>query len=70
MQKNNNSNNYKKIGKYLNLPFQMLAIIAFFVFGGIKLDQWLEFNFPVFTLILTIIGVTLSIYVAIKDLIK
>jgi len=68
--KNYKSNNYKKIGKYLNLPFQMLAIIAFFVFIGIKLDKWLGINFPAFTLILTIIGVSLSIYVAIKDLIK
>jgi len=60
----------KKFGKYLNLPFQMLAIIGVGVWGGIKLDQLFNFKFPLLTLILTILAVILAIYYAIKDLIK
>ncbi|MBN2892349.1 MAG: AtpZ/AtpI family protein [Bacteroidales bacterium] len=60
----------RKIGKYLNMPFQMLAIIGLGVFGGIKLDKLLNLNFPVFTIILAILSVVLAIYVVVKDLIK
>lgn len=60
----------KNFGKYLNIPFQMLVIIGLGVFGGIKLDEYFNFDFPVCTLILTIIAVILAIYHSIKDLIK
>ena len=48
----------------------MIAIILAGVFGGIKLDQVVRWEFPVFTLVLTIIAVVLSMYYAVKDLIK
>ncbi|MBU0763797.1 MAG: AtpZ/AtpI family protein [Bacteroidetes bacterium] len=48
----------------------MLAIILAGVFGGIKLDAWLELKFPAFTVSLTIIAVILSMYFVIKDLLK
>jgi len=60
-------NNY---GKYSNLAFSMIAIILIGVFGGVKLDEWLELTFPVFTVILSILSVFLAIYYAIKDFIK
>lgn len=60
----------KKFAKYLNLPFEIAIIVGLFVFGGIKLDKLLDCNFPIFTLAFTIIGLGISIYVAIKDLIK
>jgi F0F1-type ATP synthase assembly protein I len=56
--------------KYSSIGFQMLAIILIGVFGGIKLDQWLELNIPVFTIILSILSVILAIYYAVKDLIR
>jgi len=55
--------------RYSNLAFQMLAIIGIGIFGGVKLDQWLELRFPVFTLILSLVSVFAAIYSAIKDLI-
>jgi len=58
-----------KLGKYLNLPFQMLAIIALGVFGDIKLDKTNNWEFPVFTLIFTILAVGLAIYYAIRKFI-
>ena len=55
--------------KYSSIGFQMLAIILIGVFGGIKLDQWLEMGAPVFTIILSILSVILAIYYAVKDLV-
>jgi F0F1-type ATP synthase assembly protein I len=56
--------------KYSSIGFQMLAIILIGVFGGVKLDQWLELKAPVFTVILSILSVILAIYYAVKDLIR
>lgn len=56
--------------KYSSIAFQMLIIILLGTFGGIKLDEWLKLQFPVFTVILTISSVILAIYFAIKDLIR
>lgn len=60
----------KRIGKYLNMPFQMLAIIALGVFGGIHLDKLLKIEFPVFTILLALVAVSLAIYYIIKDFLK
>jgi hypothetical protein len=48
----------------------MLTIILIGVFGGIKLDDWLELKFPVFTILLSIVSVILAIYYSIKDFIR
>lgn len=57
-------------GRYSSLAFQMIAIILAGVFGGIKLDQVVRWEFPIFTLALTVIAVVLSMYYAVKDIIK
>lgn len=57
-------------GRYSGMAFQMLAIILLGVFGGVKLDRWLGLSFPVFTLVLSILSVSLSIYQAIRELLK
>ena len=56
------------LAKYSTMAFQMAVIIGLGVFGGIKLDKWLHLRFPLFTLILSLIAVALSIYYMIKDL--
>jgi len=68
-QKNNQSN-LSNYAKYSTIAFQMIAIILVGVFGGIKLDQIVRLEFPVFTVVLTIVSVILSMYYAIKDLLK
>jgi F0F1-type ATP synthase assembly protein I len=55
--------------RYSGIAFQMIAIILLGVFGGIKLDELVVWEFPVFTLVLTLLAVVLSIYYTIKDLI-
>ena len=56
--------------RYSSLAFQMFAIIGLGIFGGVKLDNWLNIGFPVFTVLLSILSVAAAIYIAIKDLIK
>ena len=56
--------------RYSSIAFQMLVIMLAGVFGGRELDRWLELQFPVFTLVLTILAVILAIYFVIKDLLK
>ena len=56
--------------RYSSIGFQMLAIILLGVFGGLKLDQWLHLKVHVFTIIFSILFVILSIYYAVKDLLK
>jgi len=56
--------------RYSSIAFQMLIIILIGVFGGIKLDQWLKLTVPVFTIVLSILAVILSIYTVTKDLLK
>ncbi|MCU0370886.1 MAG: AtpZ/AtpI family protein [Bacteroidales bacterium] len=56
--------------RYSNIAFQMLVIILIGVFGGIKLDEWLNLTIPVFTIILSILAVILSIYTVTRDLMK
>ena len=75
LKKENNKLNKKKnqlyyYSKYSSIAFQMIAIILVGVFGGIKLDELVSWEFPVFTLVLTILSVFLSMYYVIKDLLK
>ena len=56
-----------EIAKYSSMAFQMVFIIAFGVFGGIKIDKWLHLKFPLFTVILSFLAVLMAIYYFIKD---
>jgi len=60
----------KYYGKYSSIALQMLFIILVGVFGGIELDKLFDFQFPVFTLILSLLSVVLAIYYVTKDLLK
>ncbi len=56
--------------RYSSLAFQMFAIIGLGIYGGVKLDQWINIGFPVFTVLLSIVSVGAAIYAAVKDLIR
>ncbi|MCD4735178.1 MAG: AtpZ/AtpI family protein [Bacteroidales bacterium] len=56
--------------RYTSIAFQMLAIILAGVWGGIKLDQLIGLDLPVFTVILSVIAVIFSIYYVIKDFLR
>lgn len=50
------------------MAFQMVVIIGAGVWGGVKVDEWLNTGFPVFTLIFSLLAVSFAIYYFIKDL--
>ncbi len=58
-----------EFAKYSGIAVQMGVIIFLATWGGIKLDKLAEFNKPVFTIILSLLGVFAAIWVAIKDFI-
>lgn len=57
-------------GKYSGLAFQMIIIILAMTWCGVKLDKLLGLSTPVFTAILSLLGVFAGIYIAIKDFIR
>jgi F0F1-type ATP synthase assembly protein I len=64
---NKGVNNY---ARYTGLAFQMLGIILVTVWGGRKLDTLTGWETPVFTIVLSLLGVFAAIYTAVKDFIK
>ncbi len=69
-QKNHLNKGLQDFGKYSGLAFQMLVIIGVMTWLGVKLDKVLGLSTPVFTIILSLLGVFAGIYTAIKDFIK
>lgn len=58
------------IAKYSGLAFEMLGIIVLGVWGGIKLDEYLHSEFPLWTLILSLLAVFISLYFVIKGVLN
>lgn len=56
--------------RYSGMAAQMAAIIMVFVFGGMWLDGHFEMEKPLYAAGLTVLGVVLSVYYMIKDLMK
>jgi len=67
LQKNKTINNY---AKYSSIAFQMGFTVFLGAFGGVKLDDYLKWGFPVFTVSLSILAVIIAMYNSIKDFIK
>lgn len=64
---NNHLHNYSR---YSSIALQMGIIIIAGVFGGYYLDKFFAFKYPVLTVCLSLISVGISIYIAVKDLLK
>ncbi|MDA3892957.1 MAG: AtpZ/AtpI family protein [Salinivirgaceae bacterium] len=62
--------NLNKYARYSGLAFEMLGIIIFGVFAGQKLDEKRQAEFPLFTVILSLLGVFAALYLVINDVIK
>ena len=56
--------------KYTNIAFQMAAVIVIGVFAGVKIDQYIPWRVPVFTLLFSALSVGAAIYLAIRDFLK
>lgn len=53
--------------RYSGIGFQMLFTILASVYAGTRLDKWLAMKFPAFTLVLTLGGVAMSMYIVIRE---
>ena len=69
-EKNQENNGLTEYARYTGLGVQMIVIILVTVWGGIKLDKLFGLVTPVFTVILSLLGVLAAIYTAVKDFIK
>jgi F0F1-type ATP synthase assembly protein I len=56
--------------RYSGMAFQMIAVILLTTWGGIELDKITKTETPVFTIILSLLGVFAAIYTAVKDFIR
>ncbi|MFW6222566.1 MAG: AtpZ/AtpI family protein [Bacteroidota bacterium] len=56
--------------KYSGIAFQMIATILLGVWGGQKLDAMLDREFPLFTVVLSLAAVFLSLFISIRDFLK
>lgn len=54
--------------RFTSMTVQMAIIILIGVFGGIKLDEVLELQTPIFTLLLSLVSVGAALYIIIKDI--
>lgn len=60
----------KYFARYSGLAFQMMGIILVSTWGGMKLDKLTGWETPVFTIVLSLLGVFGAIYISVKDFIK
>jgi len=70
MEKNKKDSPLKFYAKYSSLAMQMIVIIVAGAFGGKALDEWLQWGFPVFTLVLTILTVVVAIVYGMREIFK
>jgi len=69
-RKNQENKGINSFAKYSGIAFQMIGIILITTWGGSKLDKLTGFETPVFTIVLSLLGVFAAIYTAVKDFIK
>jgi hypothetical protein len=61
---------FHNYAKYSSIAIQMGVIIFGGAYGGTKLDEYVNIDFPLFTVLLTIFSVVMAIYLAVKDVLK
>ncbi|MFO7853550.1 MAG: AtpZ/AtpI family protein [Bacteroidota bacterium] len=63
------SDNLKSYARYSSIAFQMIIIIGLMTYAGVKLDERRGGETPVFTVILSLLGVFAALYITLKDFI-
>ena len=56
--------------KYGNMALQMGLIIGLSTWGGQKLDLYYKNQTPVFTIVLSLLGIIIALYLVLKDFIQ
>jgi len=68
--KNLSNKGIRDFARYSGMAFQMIGIILITTWGGVKLDELLKFETPVFTIILSLLGVFAALYTVLRDFIR
>jgi len=68
--KKNDDSPLKFYAKYSSLALQMIVIIVGAAFGGREIDKLTSWEFPVFTVSLTILGVIISVIYGMREIFK
>ncbi len=68
--KKDKKSSLKFFAVYSSLGIQMAVIVIAGAFGGREMDKWLQWHFPVFTVVLTLVAIVLSILYGIRELFK
>ena len=68
-RKNNGEKGLEAYSRYSTIAIQMIVIIVISSLGGVKLDQWIDTK-PVFTVILSLLGVAAAMWLIIKEAIR
>jgi F0F1-type ATP synthase assembly protein I len=68
-EKNNLEGGLSAYSRYTTIALQMVVIIVIASLGGVKLDK-VAGTKPVFTIILSLLGVTAAMWLIIKDAIR
>lgn len=69
-QKNEKQKPLNAYAKYSGLAIQMALIIGGGCYGGYKLDEYYHNETPIFTIILSLSSIAISMYLVLKDLIN
>ena len=56
--------------RYTSMATQMAITIFLGVWGGLKLDDYFQFDTPFMTLICSLLGVVLAVYIVIRDVLR
>ena len=56
--------------RFSNLTVQMGVIIGLSTWGGMKLDEHYQTKDPYFTIVLSLVGIGVALYVVLKDVMK
>ncbi|MGK7395669.1 MAG: AtpZ/AtpI family protein [Candidatus Cyclobacteriaceae bacterium M3_2C_046] len=69
-QNQKESNQIREYLKYSGLAFQMVAMILLALWAGMKIDQWMQWKFPLFTIVFILVAIVATLIVVIKNLPK
>lgn len=69
-QKKDKKDALKTYAVYSALGMQMAVIVVAGAFGGRALDKWVQWHFPVFTVVLTLLSIVLSILYGMREFFK
>ncbi|MFW5805418.1 MAG: AtpZ/AtpI family protein [Bacteroidales bacterium] len=63
----NNKNRFKNYLRFTTIVWEMLVIIGAGTWGGVEIDKGRDADFPLFTVILSLLSVFIATYLVIKQ---